>query len=396
MRLLEIILLVIAITAGAASLALLLVYERKTAVKAPDVAPLNNSISLYTSSTAGKNMKPMTPSPMIPTFSPFHSTSPSPTSSISPSPLPSSSSFHPTYSSQPTAPPHGLRQPSQWPSKYSDSPLSSTESNPRLFNHFIVIVLENMDYKKVITDPYMKELMDMGVSFSNFSAIRHPSYPNYLAMVGGETFGVTSDKQITIHDRCIADLLEAKGLTWKNYAENYPGNCFLKKKHGKLYRRKHVPFLSFRSIQKNPKRCANVVPADQFYIDALNNQLPNYSFISPNMENDGHDTNLTYASGFLQYFLPPILSNPAIMNGTLIEITYDESKRKKDEKNKIFTILLGPMVKKGLVIDTHYNHYNMLREVERNFQIGSLNKKDRSASLIKEDWFIVEPSTHIF
>jgi hypothetical protein len=382
MKLLEIILLGIAVTAGAASLALMLLYDRKSVAEVEVVAPLSNNHSLFASSTASKNM---------PTFSPFqpHSISPSPTSSISPSPLPTPSSSSTTFSPQPTTT-------TQWPSIYDDNSPSSTESRPRLFDRFIIIVLENMDYKKVITDPYMKELMAVGVSFSNFSAIRHPSYPNYLAMVGGETFGVTSDRQITIHDRCIADLLEDKDLTWKNYAENYPGNCFLKKRHGKHYRRKHVPFLSFRSIQKSPKRCANVVPADQFYIDALNNQLPNYSFYSPNMENDGHNTNLTFASGFLQYFLPPVLSNPAIMNGTLIEITYDESKRKKDEKNKIFTVLLGPMVRKGLVIDTHYNHYNILREVEKNFKIGNLGKNDKKAGLIKEDWFIVEPSADIF
>jgi hypothetical protein len=385
MRVVELILLVVTIASAASLLVLVVLRETNRASKVRVEAPLN---------TINNSSLKQPTFPLVPSFTPSptrsNSPSPIPSISISPSPLPSSSP-RPTFP-QPTNPPY-LRPPMEWPSFNATSP---SEKPPRLFDRFIVIVLENMDYSRVITDPYVKELMTVGVSFSNFSAMRHPSYPNYLAMVGGETFGVTSDKQITIHDRSIADLLEAKNLTWKSYAEDYPGNCFLKKKFGKLYRRKHVPFLSFRNIQKNPKRCANIVQADQFYIDAKSNQLPNYAFISPNMENDGHNTNLPYASGFLQQFLTPILSNSAIMNGTLIEITYDESKSKKDKKNKIFTILIGPMVKKGLVIDTHYNHYNILREVERNFELGTLGKNDENASLIIEDWIIPDSSSVIF
>lgn len=386
MRIIELILLGVGIASAASLLLLVTLTETKKASKVRVEAPLNDNKSILKQPTF----------PLVPSFtsSPTRSNSPSPalSTSISPSPLPSSSP-RPTFP-QPTKSPN-LRQPTERPSPPLFASIPS-EKPSRLFDRFIVIVLENMDYRRVITDPFIRELMAEGVSFSNFSAMRHPSYPNYLAMVGGETFGVTSDRQTTIHDRSIADLLEAKNLTWKNYAEDYPGNCFLKKKFGKLYRRKHVPFLSFRNIQKNPKRCANIVKADQFYIDARSNQLPNYAFISPNMENDGHDTNLPYASGFLQQFLTPILSDPAFMKGTLIEITYDESKSKKDKKNKIFTVLIGPMVKKGLVIDAHYNHYNILKEVERNFELGTLGKNDQNASLIIEDWTTPDTSTVIF
>jgi len=177
------------------------------------------------------------------------------------------------------------------------APTSSTQN---LFDRVLVVVLENMDYKKAIRDPYFQFIMEKGAVFTNFHGIRHPSYPNYVAMVAGDTFDIATDHQETIYETSIADLLEAKSLSWKNYAEDYPGGCFLGKKSG-LYARKHVPFLSFYSIQQDSKRCANVVPSDQFMVDWKTRQLPTYSLFSPNLINDGHNTNLTTVLS-LRYF----------------------------------------------------------------------------------------------
>ena len=170
--------------------------------------------------------------------------------------------------------------------------LAPTLSAQNLFDRVLVVVLENMDYKKAIRDPYFQFIMKKGAVFTNFHGIRHPSYPNYVAMVAGDTFDISTDHQETIYENSIADLLEAKSLSWKNYAEDYPGDCFLGKK-SRLYVRKHVPFLSFYSIQQDSKRCANVVPSEHFMVDWKSRQLPTYSLFSPNLIDDGHNTNLT-------------------------------------------------------------------------------------------------------
>ena len=94
--------------------------------------------------------------------------------------------------------------------------------------HVLLIVLENEDFSKVVEDPYFDKLRTRGKWFSNSQAITHPSYPNYLALVAGDTFGVKNDHLKDFHDpdpkkyATIADLLEAKHLTWKSYAQGYP------------------------------------------------------------------------------------------------------------------------------------------------------------------------------
>jgi len=252
-----------------------------------------------------------------------------------------------------------------------------------LFDRVIIIVLENTDYEDAIRDPYLKSLASQGTLFSNLHGNFHPSYANYLAMVGGDFFGTVFDQQKTINAPTVADLLEAKKLTWKNYAEGYPGNCFLGNSSGN-YARKHVPFLSFKGIQSDPARCARVVNAEEFTNDLQSGSLPTYSFYSPNMDNDGHDTDLATASRWLKGLLTPILADSKLMERTLIEITFDESKSYLN--NHIYTAFLGGPVKKGYIETQSTSHYEVLRTIEENFRLGTLHEDDEESSPITTVW----------
>jgi hypothetical protein len=274
-----------------------------------------------------------------------------------------------------------LEKPSKAPTRKP-----SLKNLGRLFDKYLVIVFENQHYDSVMQNSYFKNLTSHGVLFTNFSALTHPSYPNYLGMVAGSTFQVKSNIQQNLTNSSIADLLEMQNLTWKNYAADYPGNCSLGSSYNKgLYQRKHVPFLSFQSIQLNSTRCGHVVPATQFEIDWKSRQLPNYSFYSPNMNDSGHDTNLKIASNWLQSFLGPLLSDSKGMASTIIQITFDEAYPVTGD-NRVYTLLIGPMVAPGLTINTAYNHYDMLRTVEHNFQLGTLGRNDKEALIIRELW----------
>jgi hypothetical protein len=266
--------------------------------------------------------------------------------------------------------------------KPSSSPVSPVKDQ-QLFDRYLVIVLENQDYSSVMKNVYFQNLAKKGTLFTSYYAITHPSYPNYVSMVAGSTFGISSNTQVNLQQTSIADLLEAKGLSWKGYAEDYPGNCYLGSTAASaLYVRKHVPLLSFQSIQNDATRCNYVVPASTFQNDWNSRQLPTYSFYTPNMDNDGHDTSVSFSATWLQSFLDPLLQDSVGMNGTLVHITYDEG----TGTNRIYNLLIGPMIKVNQVISTNYDHYSMLRTVEYNFNLGSLGRKDSTAKVIQELW----------
>jgi hypothetical protein len=270
------------------------------------------------------------------------------------------------------------------------------------FDRVLIIVLENQDYTSAMTDPFLAKLATKGTSFSNFKNLYHPSYPNYLAMIAGSSFGMRSDHQVTFPDdaehRTIGDLLD-----WKNYAENYPAGTQpnLESSKGK-YARKHVPFLSFAKVQK--ESYLNVVPVDTkdphnafvtavelFRNDPKKYPLPRYMFYSPNLDDDGHDPiyssrrGLQKASRWLETFLQTWFPwDQKEMKGTLVVVTFDESEG--DERDdKIYTVFLGDMVK-NQTVDKECNHYSVLRTIEDNFSLPQLNSGDANAAPITEAW----------
>jgi hypothetical protein len=65
-----------------------------------------------------------------------------------------------------------------------------------------------------------------------------PLQPNYIALIGGSPDGCTSDSNINLGTsyKSVVDLLEAKGISWKSYQEDYPGNCVTGATYGRYAR----------------------------------------------------------------------------------------------------------------------------------------------------------------
>ena len=83
------------------------------------------------------------------------------------------------------------------------------------FDHVFVIVMENHAYSEIIGSsaaPYTNSLLASGALATNYHGVTHPSLPNYLALAGGSTYGITSDcTTCWISAANIADNLENAG-----------------------------------------------------------------------------------------------------------------------------------------------------------------------------------------
>jgi len=258
-----------------------------------------------------------------------------------------------------------------------DVPPSPPSSFP-WFERVFIIVLENQPLKEVIKDGHMQDLMKRGTILADYNALINPSQPNYFALTAGDTRGCENDEHIDVSGRFIVDLLEEKGISWKAYMEDYPGNCFSGAEYGK-YRRKHNPFVSFGHVRHNATLCSKIVNAAELKLDVAVNALPRYSFYTPNMDNDGHDTSTEFASHWLKRFLKPLLASPNFMRNTLVVVTYDEGIK---PDNKIYTLLLGDMVPSGHLDNTFLTHYSLLRLIEEQFSLSDLGRGDVTAPRI--------------
>jgi phospholipase C len=256
-------------------------------------------------------------------------------------------------------------------------------ANAPSFKKVMIVIFENTNLQDAESAPFISQLGQQGVAFTDFSAETHPSQPNYIALVSGSTQGVIWDLDVNLNVSHLGDLLEQHGRSWKVYAEGYPGNCFLGSSSGNYYR-KHVPFISFTNIQNDPARCARIVNATELDSDIAAGSLPDFSLFIPNINDDAHNTDMTYADNWLASAFGKRLQDPAFMNDMLFVVTFDESATYLGDS--IFTVFYGPNVLPGTTVSTPANHYSILRTIEDAFALGTLGRNDETAAAIQGIW----------
>jgi len=332
-------------------------------------------------------------------------------------------------------------------SKPAASPASSratttttVAAGPTSIGHVFVINLENENYNTTwgATSPahYLNAtLVPQGKLLTQYHGIGHVSLDNYIAEISGQSpnpstqsdcvnyveFAATGIGQYgqALGQGCVypksvttvADQLTAAGKTWRSYQEDMGTPCrhpaigatdhTVVARKGDMYATRHNPFVYFHSIIDTPACTQNVVDFDQFATDLKTTATtPNFSFITPNLCHDGHDSpcvdgapgGLVSADRFLAALVPKILASPAYKADGMLVITVDEASITSTEAcchtppspntpkpglngpggGRIGTLLLSPSVKAGTSDATPYNHYALLCSIEDMFGLKHL------------------------
>ncbi|KXS14963.1 hypothetical protein M427DRAFT_32687 [Gonapodya prolifera JEL478] len=248
------------------------------------------------------------------------------------------------------------------------------------FDNLFVIIMENTDLSTATGLSYMGKLTKRPDArlYTNYQCVARPSQPNYIGMVYGSTFGVTDDNYVDVTGANLFDLLEAKGISWKLYAENWPGDCSDKETTGiYAYARKHNPAIIMNSVRTNATRCAKIVHADQLAADlASPATFPSVAFYIPNQWNDGHNFGIGVGDIWMSSFIPKTL--PSLPASTLTLITFDEPGKNSADTTPIYTLAIGAKVKAGTDAAA-YNHYSFLKTVEENWALGNVGRGDVTA-----------------
>ena len=235
------------------------------------------------------------------------------------------------------------------------------------YDHVFVIVMENKSYGEIIGSsqaPYINSLLSSGALGASYYGVTYPSLPNYLALTGGSTFGISSDcTSCWVSASNIGDALEQVGSTWRAYMEGMPSPCYVGDYYP--YALKHDPFVYYNDIRDNGTRCdAHVVPYGQLAADLTSTATtPNFGFITPDMCDDMHDCSIATGDSWLQSQVPAILGSPAFTTQrSLLAITWDEDDF--TTVNQVPLILLGSGVRAGYASSVAFNHYSLLNLIE--------------------------------
>src|SRR5436305_636526 len=103
-----------------------------------------------------------------------------------------------------------------------------TGQAPQPVSHVVVIVMENHGEPAIIgspSAPYINGLAAACGLATSYHAVTHPSLPNYLAMTGGDTYGVTDDADPARHPIAAASIFKQLGRTWRSYEESMVVSC---------------------------------------------------------------------------------------------------------------------------------------------------------------------------
>ncbi|BAY25141.1 phosphoesterase [Calothrix sp. NIES-2100] len=299
-------------------------------------------------------------------------------------------------------------------------PTPQDKAIPR-YEHIFVIVEENKSYSQIIGSsnaPIINQLAKTYGLASNFYGEVHPSEANYIAMLGGSTFGIHDDDAFycqvgskdkfcsysqrpdyvnhTITAKSLMDQLEHKGLTWKGYFEDIPSPgskaVFAPSVTRALYAAKHNGFISFKKVQDDPNLLNKIVGIDQLTKDLQTGNVPNYSHIIFNQchemhglaECPGQEQLIKTGDTMIGQVVKQITTSKvwASSGNNAIVITWDEDSNPHNKKETqgccgfdpkspanfggghIATIVITNHGARGVVDKTSYNHYSLLRTTE--------------------------------
>ena len=238
------------------------------------------------------------------------------------------------------------------------------------YSHIVVVVEENHNYSEIAGNsqaPYINSLMQGGANFTNFSALMHPSQPNYFALYAGSTFGITDDNQYSEPDPTLYTVLKNAGLTFGGYVDQGGGGSDFN----------HDPWVSFpegRSVQTDFTSFPSLFPSGNYA------SLPSVSYVIPSITDDMHSGTIAQADTWLQQNLSAY-AQWAKANNSLLVVVWDESDDLSSQTtNQIPALLYGANITPGNY-NTAYNDYNLLATIADAFNVTAPNNAATAAPI---------------
>jgi hypothetical protein len=193
------------------------------------------------------------------------------------------------------------------------------------YDHIFIIIAENKNYDQIIGNvadaPNINRLASQHGLATRYYGVAHPSEPNYVALLGGSTFGIRDDDawycqagmqasycenssrvgyaSHSIAARSLMQQLEEANMTWKGYFEDLPapGSTVIYDpskerpdplRPRRLYGSKHNGFMNFDRVRQDPHIGEKIVPLAQLSSDLADGRAANYAHIVLNQCNDMH------------------------------------------------------------------------------------------------------------
>src|SRR6266567_1502270 len=296
----------------------------------------------------------------------------------------------------------------------SSASVVSTIPTTSTFNYVVVVTMLNASLSNIMGNPlapYLNYLANTWGLANDYTVLSPHRVPNYIAMTSGDA-SLTTDcvpfnstkTTCPLSSPNIVDRIEAAGLTWNAWAEDYPvtKGCSTDVTSAR-YDVKSFPFLYYTDITGSAVRCDNLRRAntstvtsdyetDDLFLKSLSSTstAANYNWLSPNSCDSMHSclplSTVATADNYLSNLVPSILNSYIFQTQkAALFLTFAEGVQKTvSTTDYVPTIWAGPVAKTGYQSSNQYDHYSMLKTIETSWGLSSLTSNDGNAGDMNE------------
>jgi phospholipase C len=244
--------------------------------------------------------------------------------------------------------------------------------------------------------PYYWNLAANYVLFDNFfSSAKDGSAANHMYWIAGasptpyraQQLSTLLAKVPTIFDR-----LQAAGVSWKFYVENYDPSITYRTMSSRGNRASQVvwvPLLNFDRFIDDPSLSSHIVDLSQYYIDLRQGTLPAVSYIVPSGASEHPPQNPITGERSVKNLIQELMRSSA-WNSSAFMLLYDDWGGWYDHVApphmdsfgyglRVPALLVSPYARVGFIDHTQLDFTSMLKFIEENWQVASLASRDKTA-----------------
>ncbi len=245
--------------------------------------------------------------------------------------------------------------------------------------------------------PYYWNLADNYVLFDQFfSSAQDGSFANHMYWVAafppvvqkGQKLADMLAKVPTIFDR-----LQAAGVSWKFYVQNYDPTLTYRNLENSGNRESQVvwvPLLNFDRFIDDPVLNSHIVDLSQYYDDLTNGTLPSVAYIVPSGASEHPPSSLQTGQTFVRTLIQELMRSSAWDSSAFL-LAYDDWGGWYDHVTpiqvdqygygaRVPAILVSPYAKKGYIDNTVLDFTSILQFIEQNWGVASLATRDSQAN----------------
>ncbi len=254
-------------------------------------------------------------------------------------------------------------------------------ASPGQISKVLVFVVENHSLDQMRQGmPAVFGLAERYGYATQYRAVAHPSLPNYLALSGGSTFGVTDDAGPDVHrivGPSVFGQALAAGRSATVYVEDLPSPCAPENQGS--YAVRHNPWVYF--VDERAECLRHDVGLDRLAGDARRGDLPAAGLVIPNVCSDAHDCPLSTADAWIARYVDAAMAGPDWAAGRLlIVVTADEDDH--DQGNVVLTSVLHPSLH-HVVVGTPLTHFSLAGLYDEALGLAPLREADQAPSLLE-------------